>query len=150
MLNLFWRSLDADGTVWRLRWKPCSSPVDDDRSGDEICPVGSGNGPSLQHVCRRHVKNMLRGRAIFVAHRPVRVAGPVVVDGGGAGLFGEAAERPRRTTCRQTRRSSTPWCRRNLIGSLFFALLCVVLARLRAEIESALLFLLSNISEPRQ
>ena len=64
--------------------------------------------------------------------------------------FREAADRPGLTRCNQTQRSSTPWCRRNLIGSYFLSLLCFELARLRAAIESALLFLLSNISEPRQ
>ena len=94
MLKLLWRSSDADGTMRRLLGKPCSSPVDDDRSGDGIWPVGSKNGPSLHHVCRRHVKNMLQGRAIFGAHRTGCVTGSVVVNGGGAELSAKPLTAP--------------------------------------------------------
>ena len=70
----------------RLRGKLCSSPVDDDRSGDAACPVGSKNGPSLQHIFDVSSTNMMQGRAIFGSYRPDPVAGPVIVDRGGAGL----------------------------------------------------------------
>ena len=78
----------------RLLRKPCSSPVNDDQSGNAAWLVGSEKGLSRQHVFDVLSTNMLQGRIFSGAHRTDLVAGPVVIDEGREGISAKPSHEP--------------------------------------------------------